>query len=37
MVDIDSANRILIPNNLSNKANIKNETLIIGLKHKIEV
>ncbi len=37
MVDIDSANRILIPNNLSNKANIKNETLIIGLKHKIEI
>jgi len=36
-VDIDSANRVLIPINLSNKVNIKHEAIIIGLKHKIEV
>ncbi len=36
-VDIDSANRVLIPINLSNKVNIKQEAIIIGLKHKIEV
>lgn len=36
-IDIDSANRILIPANLLKEANLKKEVIMIGVANKLEI